>query len=67
MPARPFGQQALPMRFMFGLELPESQKQPAGFADIAAKVLPPLNLRALARDQTTAMVNRLFGLAQQTP
>ena len=55
------------MRFMFGLELPESQKQPAGFADIAAKVLPPLNLRALARDQTTAMVNRLFGLAQQTP
>ena len=66
-PAREFGQQAFPMGFMFGLEPPESQKQPLGFADIAAKILPALYLRALARDQTTAMVNGLFGLAQQKP
>jgi hypothetical protein len=51
---------------MFGLEPPESQKQPVRFADIAAKVLLPLYLRTLARDQTTAMVNGLVGLAQQT-
>jgi hypothetical protein len=67
MPAREFGQQAFPMRFMFGLESPESQKQPVGFADIAAKLLPPLYLCALARDETPAIVHGLFGLAQQTP
>jgi hypothetical protein len=67
MPARELGQQVFPMKFMFGLEPAESQKQPVGLADITAKALSPLYLRDFARDQTTAMVNGLFGLVQQTP
>lgn len=50
MPTREFGEQAVSMRFMFGLEPPESQKKALDFADISAKVLPPLYFRPLARN-----------------